>query len=372
MKKSQLRLLIKGIVNESLILENLQDPTKDEMFNYLHSLYGNEEGFKDDAEVAIYWFANFYHGGQSSNLYSVLSTSRFNPGPISKGPEPHSAEKMMYDDLVLKFAPGSEDAIQIQRKHNSLNEDVDLKSPDANVLYMHLLDIANLDDPSYRVITLLKVAIEKRVKDPKELQQLKDTFNKEFGGSHVRGMTPWDYYKKEDLEEEIKTRLDEVISQKTTDIINKWRTELNDDRKVAVKIIDNVLERKIGLSSSDLPDTTTFASGLDDIEVLLKDGNYEQAIRQAMDTAKEMIEEEGGEGLFETEQHSTKDLERFTQQEKNPFVRKAMGMDSNSVKDEDADIVEYHSQRKGEKPFKLKTPNGMEKFEYVNAKISIR
>ena len=158
MKKSQLRLLIRGIVNESLILENLQDPTKDEMFNYLHSLYGNEEGFRDDAEVAIYWFANFYHGGQSSNLYSVLSTSRFNPGPISKGPEPHSAEKMMYDDLVLKFPTGSEDAIQIQRKHDSLNEDVDLKSPDENVLYMHLLDIANLDDPSYRVITLLKVS----------------------------------------------------------------------------------------------------------------------------------------------------------------------------------------------------------------------
>ena len=36
--------------------------------------------------------------------------------------------------------------------------------------------------------------------------------------------------------------------------------------------------------------------------------------------------------------------------------------------DEDVDMVEYHSQRKGEKPFILKTPNGKEKFEYVNAK----
>ena len=130
-------------------------------------------------------------------------------------------------------------------------------------------------------------------------------------------MTPWDYYKKEDLEEEIKTRLDEVIPQKTTDIINKWRTELNDDRKVAVKIIDNVLERKIGLSSSDLPDTATFTSGLDDIEVLLKDGNYEQAIRQAVDTAREMIEEEGGGELFESRE--TKNLHIFKNKQGKPF-----------------------------------------------------
>jgi len=301
MKKSQLRLLIKGIVNESLILENLQDPTKEEMFNYLRSLYGNEEGFRDDAEVAMYWFANFYHGGQSSNLYSVLSNSRFNPGPVAKGPEPHSSEEMMYEDLVLKFAPSSKNATEIQKKHNSLNEDVDLNSPDANDLYLKMLDIANLDDPSYRLITALKYAILKRVTNPKELQQLISVFNNEFGGSHVKGGTPWEYYKKEDLEEKIKSRLNEVISQKTTDIINKWRTELNDDRKVAVKIIDNVLEKKIGLSSADLPDTTTFMSGLDDIEVLLKDGNYEQAIRQAVDTAKEMVAEEGGEGLMENE-----------------------------------------------------------------------
>jgi len=128
MKKSQLKLFLKKIVTEAKLLENIQDPSKDEMFNYLRQMYGNEEGFRDDAEVAIYWFANFYHGGQSSNLYSVLSTSRFSPGPIAKGPEPHSSEEMMYEDLVLKFAPGTEEANKIQHKHNSLNEAVDSKT----------------------------------------------------------------------------------------------------------------------------------------------------------------------------------------------------------------------------------------------------
>jgi len=41
---------------------------------------------------------------------------------------------------------------------------------------------------------------------------------------------------------------------------------LNDPRNVAVKIIDIILNKKIGLSSADLPDTAIFADGLDGIE----------------------------------------------------------------------------------------------------------
>lgn len=121
--KSQLKLLLKRIVTETRLLEaSIQDPTKDEMFNFLRGMYGNEEGFRDDAEVAMYWFANFFHNGQGSNLYSVLSTSRFHPGHSSKGPQQDSMEQMMYDDLVLQFAPDSEEGIEIQRERNSLNE----------------------------------------------------------------------------------------------------------------------------------------------------------------------------------------------------------------------------------------------------------
>jgi len=243
MKKSQLKLFLKKIITEARLFENVQDPTKDEMFNYLHQMYGNEEGFRDNAEVAIYWFANFYHGGQSSNLYSVLSTSRFSPGPIARGPEPQSMEEMMYEDLVLKFAPGTEEAIEIQKKHNSLNESV---------------------------------------------------------------------------------------SPKNQAVIEKWMSELKDPRKVAVRMIDSILKRYLGgLTSADLPDTSTFANGIDEIENFLVSGNFSAALETAHDTAKEMIEEEGGEGLMEVEQHSVKDLERFARQEKNPFVRKAMGMSKN-------------------------------------------
>lgn len=379
MKKSQLKSLLKEIVKQSLLLENIQDPTKEEMLNYLQQSYGREEGFKDDAEVAMYWFSNFFHGGQSSNLYSVLSTSRFSPGPLSRGPEPQTSEEMMYEDLVLHFAPTSDEAKEIQQKHNSLNE----------------------------------------------------------------GLSP-----------------------KNNALIEKWCKELG-NRKAAVKMIDSILRQRIGLESADLPDTSTFANGLDDIETMLSSGKYERALKVASNTAKEMVEEEGGEGLFETGQHSIKDLERFAKQEKNPYVRKAMGIDSkqksktffpskskpqdddmdwknvsrqidrgtlkendipsqmvkqslrsniwkaedarkiphkdisnftlgdlqryyNTIEkfddsvhvpgrgwggvkeatesDEDVSMVEYHSPRKGESSFTLRTGNGQEKFEYCNAK----
>lgn len=105
MNKKDLQSLIRESIQE-ILSEAIKDPSKEEMFQYLQSQYGNEEGFEDSAEVAMYWFANFNHGGQSSNLYSVLSTSPFNPGPISRGPEPDSMEEMMYQSLEDKFGGG--------------------------------------------------------------------------------------------------------------------------------------------------------------------------------------------------------------------------------------------------------------------------
>ncbi len=106
MKTDQLKVLVKEITKQTLREGKIQDPDKSEMMSYLQQQYGNEEGWKDDAEVAIYWFANFYHGGQWSNLYSVLSTSPFSPGPIARGPQKGSMEEMMYRDLVHQFAGG--------------------------------------------------------------------------------------------------------------------------------------------------------------------------------------------------------------------------------------------------------------------------
>lgn len=42
--------------------------------------FGGMEEWEFDAEAAIYWFAHNYHDGQSSPLYSILSTSPYTPG----------------------------------------------------------------------------------------------------------------------------------------------------------------------------------------------------------------------------------------------------------------------------------------------------
>jgi hypothetical protein len=81
------------------------------MFTYLHDFFGGAEFHRGDAEEAMYWFANFNHEGQGSNLYSVLSTSQFKPGPISKGPSPRSAAEMMYQALEQEFGGTGEAAV---------------------------------------------------------------------------------------------------------------------------------------------------------------------------------------------------------------------------------------------------------------------
>jgi len=84
------------------------DPSKEEMQEFLRTKYHTEDDF--DIESAIYWFANDYHGGQNSNLYSALSTSEFRPSPMSKGIEDEESElaSMMYQDLVDKYGGVSE------------------------------------------------------------------------------------------------------------------------------------------------------------------------------------------------------------------------------------------------------------------------
>jgi len=81
----------------------MPDPTREEMIEFLRATYGNEEGFDFDVEEAVYWFAAWYHSGQWSNLYSVLSTSEFRPGAIGNGPELDSMAEMMLEDLIEQF-----------------------------------------------------------------------------------------------------------------------------------------------------------------------------------------------------------------------------------------------------------------------------
>jgi len=93
------------------------DPTKEEMVNFLtQKFHGMVDPAETDANnfdvaAAIYWFANDYHGGQSSNLYSVLSTSDYRPGPMHKSIEDDESETatMMYQELVNKFGGGAQE-----------------------------------------------------------------------------------------------------------------------------------------------------------------------------------------------------------------------------------------------------------------------
>lgn len=79
------------------------DPTKDEMVQAIRNDCGNEpDDF--DIESAIYWFAYAYHGGQWSNLYSILSTSPYKPGAIENGVEPDSMASFCFDCLVNTYA----------------------------------------------------------------------------------------------------------------------------------------------------------------------------------------------------------------------------------------------------------------------------
>jgi len=90
------------------------DPTKEEMVNLLtQKFHGQIDPMETDAnefdvESAIYWFANDYHGGQNSNLYSVLSTSQYRPGPMHKSIEDDESETatQMYQELVDMYGGG--------------------------------------------------------------------------------------------------------------------------------------------------------------------------------------------------------------------------------------------------------------------------
>ena len=96
----------------------------------------------------------------------------------------------------------------------------------------------------------------------------------------------------------------EAISPKNAEKIEKWCKEVG-NRKAAVKIIDSILRQRLGLESADLPDTATFANGLDTMEGMLGSGDYEGALRLGLETAQAMVEEEGGEGLFENDGSTT-------------------------------------------------------------------
>lgn len=89
-------------------LPNRQDPTHEEMNDFLIAQFPpdcGEDGFDGSPyAAAIYWFCADYHGGQFTNMYSVLSTSKYRPGILEKGlPSLSPVEEDMYYDLVNEY-----------------------------------------------------------------------------------------------------------------------------------------------------------------------------------------------------------------------------------------------------------------------------
>lgn len=79
------------------------DPTIDALRAFVDNLPFASERTEFDREEAIYWFAYSWHGGQNSNLYSVLCQSEFSPGPCCSGPESGSMAELIVADLEEEF-----------------------------------------------------------------------------------------------------------------------------------------------------------------------------------------------------------------------------------------------------------------------------
>jgi hypothetical protein len=80
----------------------MKDPTRDDLEEALDAYPFASECDTFDREEAIYAFASDWHSGQGSSLYSVLSTSRFHPGPLWH--EPGECGLLLYDWLQGYFA----------------------------------------------------------------------------------------------------------------------------------------------------------------------------------------------------------------------------------------------------------------------------
>lgn len=79
----------------------MRDPTRDDMLDIIVHTARMFECSDFDIEEAIYWFANDWHDGQGSNLYSALSTSEFKPGPRARGCG--ESAQLLYDELADAF-----------------------------------------------------------------------------------------------------------------------------------------------------------------------------------------------------------------------------------------------------------------------------
>ena len=140
---------------------------------------------------------------------------------------------------------------------------------------------------------------------------------------------------------EMKTETNEGLSEKGVETVKKWCDDMG-CREAAQKLIDIVLRKMIGgLSTSDLPDTATLADGLDEIEGLLMDEEYQMAFEEAKNTANAMLEDEGF--IMEEEDEEEDDMdEAYHLDEEDEDMDEAYDMDE----EEDMDEESLHEMKK--------------------------
>jgi len=77
-------------------VDDMKDPTRDEMLEALANYPGIDEADVFDIEQAVYWFCADCHGDQWTNTYRALCASPYTPGAIERAPKPDSLAGMMY------------------------------------------------------------------------------------------------------------------------------------------------------------------------------------------------------------------------------------------------------------------------------------
>ena len=83
--------------------------------------------------------------------------------------------------------------------------------------------------------------------------------------------------------------VDEAIKPEAITKIQGWIKEKG-LRPAAIKVVDWCLYRKCGMTSGDMPDTSEFANGVDEVEDQLKNQHFQGALDAAKETANDMIQ----------------------------------------------------------------------------------
>lgn len=132
----------------------------DKMVQDAKDQFGDETD-EFDIESAIYWLASDYHSGQSSPLYSILSMSKFKPGPSHREvkDEGEMAE-MIYDYLKNEYVDVKGRFVyeEFSRQHYELIANVIKTARDKDEIAAALADLFAKDNKRFDRERFLKAA----------------------------------------------------------------------------------------------------------------------------------------------------------------------------------------------------------------------